>query len=104
VRITTPTLAILNQITGIYEEQAKLHARLMKKQLRGVITDIETINRQARMVAFNARIVAARWAGGQGVFGGRRRAVQHQRRDRRDGGRRAGSRLNPLRCTADAHR
>jgi methyl-accepting chemotaxis protein len=30
----------------------------MKKQLRGVITDIETINRQARMVAFNARIVA----------------------------------------------
>lgn len=60
VRITTPTLAILNQITGIYEEQAKLHARLMKKQLRGVITDIETINRQARMVAFNARIVAAR--------------------------------------------
>jgi hypothetical protein len=81
VRITTPTLAILNQITGIYEEQAKLHARLMKKQLRGVITDIETINRQARMVAFNARIVGARWAGGQGVFGGRRRAVQHQRRD-----------------------
>ncbi|WP_371867606.1 methyl-accepting chemotaxis protein [Duganella guangzhouensis] len=60
VRITTPTLAILNQITSIYEEQAKLHARLMKKQLRGVITDIETINRQARMVAFNARIVAAR--------------------------------------------
>jgi hypothetical protein len=60
VRITTPTLAILNQITGIYEEQAKQNARLMRKQLRGVITDIETINRQARMVAFNARIVAAR--------------------------------------------
>lgn len=60
VRITTPTLAILNQITSIYEEQARLHARLMKKQLRGVITEIETINRQARMVAFNARIVAAR--------------------------------------------
>lgn len=60
VRLTTPTLAILNQITSVYEEQARLHARLMKKQLRGVITDIETINRQARMVAFNARIVAAR--------------------------------------------
>lgn len=60
VRITTPTLAILNAITGIYEEQAKQNARLMRKQLRGVITDIETINRQARMVAFNARIVAAR--------------------------------------------
>lgn len=60
VHITTPTLAILNAITGIYEEQAKQNARLMRKQLRGVITDIETINRQARMVAFNARIVAAR--------------------------------------------
>ena len=60
VSITTPTLAILNQITGIYEEQAKQNARLVRKQLRGVITDIETINRQARMVAFNARIVAAR--------------------------------------------
>jgi len=64
VRLTTPTLAILNQITAVYEEQAKLHARLMKKQLRGVITDIEKINKQARMVAFNARVVAAR--AGQG--------------------------------------
>lgn len=60
VRITTPTLAILNAITSIYEEQAKKHARMVRKQLRGVITDIDTINRQARMVAFNARIVAAR--------------------------------------------
>jgi hypothetical protein len=60
VSVTTPTLAILHQITGIYEEQAKLHATLMKKQLRGVITDIEAIAKQARMVAFNARIVAAR--------------------------------------------
>jgi hypothetical protein len=60
VSITTPTLAILNTITGIYEEQAKQNVRKVRKQLRGVITDIETINRQARMVAFNARIVAAR--------------------------------------------
>ncbi|NRR29158.1 type IV pili methyl-accepting chemotaxis transducer N-terminal domain-containing protein [Oxalobacteraceae bacterium] len=60
VESTTPTLATLNQITAIYEEQSKLHARLMKKQLRTVITDIETIAKQAKMVAFNARIVAAR--------------------------------------------
>ncbi|MFA9217988.1 MAG: type IV pili methyl-accepting chemotaxis transducer N-terminal domain-containing protein, partial [Sphingomonadaceae bacterium] len=51
VALTTPTLAVLNQITGIYENQSKLHARLMKKQLVGVITDIETIARQAKMVA-----------------------------------------------------
>lgn len=60
VALTTPTLAVLNQITGIYENQSRLHARLMKKQLVGVITDIETIARQAKMVAFNARVVAAR--------------------------------------------
>ena len=56
----TPVLAVLNQLTAIYEEQSKLHAVLMKKQLRGVITEIETIARQARMVTFNARVVAAR--------------------------------------------
>ncbi len=60
VGLTTPTLATLNQITSIYEDQSRLHARLMKKQLRGVITEIETIARQAKMVAFNARVVAAR--------------------------------------------
>lgn len=60
VGITTPTLAVLNQITAVYEEQSKLHARLMRKQLRGIITEIETIAKQAKMVAFNARVVAAR--------------------------------------------
>jgi len=60
VALTTPTLAVLNQITAIYENQSKLYARLMKKQLIGVITDIETIARLAKMVAFNARVVAAR--------------------------------------------
>jgi hypothetical protein len=57
---TTPLLAVLNQITAIYEEQSKKHARLMRNQLRGIMTDIETIAREAKMVAFNARIVAAR--------------------------------------------
>lgn len=66
VQQTTPTLAVLNHITSIYEEQSRLHARQMKRQLRSVISDIETINREARMVAFNARIVAAR-AGRAGV-------------------------------------
>jgi hypothetical protein len=60
VGATTPILGVLNQITTIYEEQSKRHSLLMKRQLRGVITDIETIAKQAKMVAFNARIVAAR--------------------------------------------
>lgn len=60
VASATPVLAVLNQLTAIYEEQSKKHAVLMKKQLRGVITEIETIARQAKMVTFNARVVAAR--------------------------------------------
>ncbi|WP_141917482.1 MULTISPECIES: methyl-accepting chemotaxis protein [unclassified Herbaspirillum] len=60
VKETTPLLAVLNQITAIYEEQSRKHARLMRKQLRGIMTNIETIAREAKMVAFNARIVAAR--------------------------------------------
>jgi hypothetical protein len=60
VQITTPVLAVLNQITAIYEELSKRHAMQMKKQLRSVITDIETIARQAKMVSFNARVIAAR--------------------------------------------
>lgn len=57
---TTPLLALLNQVTAIYEEQSKRHALTMKNQLRTVITDIETIAKQARMVSFNASVVAAR--------------------------------------------
>jgi len=60
VQFTTPLLAVLNEITAIYEEQSKKHARLMRKRLHSVMTNIETIAREAKMVAFNARIVAAR--------------------------------------------
>ena len=60
VRFTTPLLAILNQITAVYEEQSRRHARVMRNRLRNIMTDIETIAREAKMVAFNARIVAAR--------------------------------------------
>lgn len=60
VRAPTPILATLNQLTSLYEDQAKQHALQMKMHLRGMITDIEKFSRQARMVALNARIVAAR--------------------------------------------
>lgn len=60
VKAPTPILAILNHLTSVYEEQAKHHAMQMKMHLRSMITDIEKFSRQARMVALNARIVAAR--------------------------------------------
>lgn len=60
VRSGTPLLSVLNGLTLVYEEQSKRHAQLQKRQLQGMMGDIKTIARQARMVAFNAQIVAAR--------------------------------------------
>jgi len=60
VRSATPLLAVLNALTLVYEEQSKRHAITLKKQLLDMMTDIKTIAKQARMVSFNAQIVAAR--------------------------------------------
>jgi hypothetical protein len=60
VESATPLLNVLNRITQVYEELSRRHALQVKKQLHGVMTDIEAIAKQARMVAFNAQIVAAR--------------------------------------------
>jgi hypothetical protein len=56
----TPVLDVLNRLTQIHEHLSRQHSAGMKHQLRGIMTDIEAIARQARMVAFNAQIVAAR--------------------------------------------
>ncbi|HET9646052.1 MAG TPA: methyl-accepting chemotaxis protein [Burkholderiaceae bacterium] len=60
VRHATPLLAVLDAITQVYEDLAKRHARRVKQQVSDVLGDIESIARQARMVAFNAQVVAAR--------------------------------------------
>lgn len=60
VRTATPLLGVLNTLTLVYEEQSKRHAQLQRKQMQDMMTDIKTIARQARMIAFNAQIVAAR--------------------------------------------
>jgi hypothetical protein len=65
VRSATPLLSVLNGLTLVYEEQSKRHAQAQKRQLQEMMGDIKTIARQARMVAFNAQIVAAR-AGQEG--------------------------------------
>lgn len=62
---TTPLLAVLNHITGIYEKEARQHANRARSQLMDVMSEIKSISKQAHMVAFNAQIVAAR-AGGAG--------------------------------------
>ena len=60
VRSATPLLSVLNGLTLVYEEQSKRHAQTQRRQLHDMMGDIKTIARQARMVAFNAQIVAAR--------------------------------------------
>lgn len=56
----TPLLSVLNGLTLVYEEQSKRHAQQQRKQVQNLMADIKTIARQARMVAFNAQVVAAR--------------------------------------------
>ena len=60
VERATSLLALLNRITQVYEELAKRHTAQMKSQMQGIMGDIEAIAREARMVAFNAQVVAAR--------------------------------------------
>lgn len=57
---TTPLLVVLNRITQVYEDLAKRQAGLAKTHLVGVMGDIESIAKQARIVSVNAQIVAAR--------------------------------------------
>jgi hypothetical protein len=60
VRDATPLLSVLNALTLVYEEQSKRHAQIQRRQMQELMGDIKTIARQARMVAFNAQVVAAR--------------------------------------------
>ncbi len=60
VRSATPLLSVLNGLTLVYEEQSKRHAQAQRRQLQDLMGDVKTIARQARLVAFNAQVVAAR--------------------------------------------
>ena len=65
VESVTPLLAVLNRLTQLYEDLARQQAAAAKKQLTSVMGDIETIAKHARIVSFNAQVVAAR-AGNSG--------------------------------------
>ncbi len=60
VRGATPLLSVLNGLTLVYEEQSKRHAQTQRRELNQMMGNVKTIAKQARMVAFNAQIVAAR--------------------------------------------
>ncbi|HEV6967333.1 MULTISPECIES: type IV pili methyl-accepting chemotaxis transducer N-terminal domain-containing protein [Roseateles] len=65
VEAATPLLATLNRLTQIYEDLARQQAASAKRQLSAVMGDIELIAKHARIVSFNAQVVAAR-AGASG--------------------------------------
>lgn len=65
VEAATPLLATLNRLTQVYEDLARQQAASAKKQLTAVMGDIEQIAKHARIVSFNAQVVAAR-AGASG--------------------------------------
>jgi hypothetical protein len=60
VEAATPLLGTLNRLTQVYEDLARRHAATAKKQLTAVTGDIEQIAKHARIVSFNAQVVAAR--------------------------------------------
>ena len=60
VRSATPLLSVLNGLTLVYEEQCKRYAQAQRRQLQDMMGEIQTISKQARRVAFNAQVVAAR--------------------------------------------
>lgn len=60
VEAATPLLGTLNRLTQVYEDLARQQAASAKKQLTAVMGDIEQIAKHARIVSFNAQVVAAR--------------------------------------------
>lgn len=65
VNSATPLLSVLNGLTLVYEEQAMRHAQAQRRQLHQLMGQIKTVSQQARQLAFNAQVTAAR-AGDQG--------------------------------------
>jgi hypothetical protein len=56
----TPLVNLLNQITQVYEAEAKQHAHAQQKEHRALMGNIQQIAKQAKIVSVNAQIMAAR--------------------------------------------
>lgn len=56
----TPLVNLLNQITQVYETEARRHAKTQQKQYKDLMGNIQQIAKHARIVSVNAQIMAAR--------------------------------------------
>ena len=62
---TDDALEALNTATTAYDQLGKAKSDAMMKELSGIVASIQTVARQAKIVSFNAQVMAAR-AGQQG--------------------------------------
>jgi hypothetical protein len=60
VKSATPLLSVLNGLTLVYEEQANRYAQSRRMHLQHKLEQMELLGRQARQLAFNAQVLAAR--------------------------------------------
>jgi hypothetical protein len=58
--LAMPIVKLLNQITLVYETESKEFVKLEQKKRRYLMNDIQNIAKQAKIVAVNAQISAAR--------------------------------------------
>lgn len=59
-KYATPLVTMLNQITQVYELEAKQQASRHQKQQQELMENIQQITKQAKIVSINAKIIAAR--------------------------------------------
>ena len=60
VGTTDSVLDALNTATSTFDNISKSKAALMMKELTGIVSDIQTVAREAKVVSFNAQVMAAR--------------------------------------------
>jgi len=57
---TDRILDALNTATTAFDEVAKAHSDAMMKELAGIVDDIQSVAKEAKVVSFNAQVMAAR--------------------------------------------
>lgn len=57
---TDRILDALNTATTAFDDVAKAHADAMMKELAGIVDDIQSVAKEAKVVSFNAQVMAAR--------------------------------------------
>nr|WP_315233287.1 type IV pili methyl-accepting chemotaxis transducer N-terminal domain-containing protein [uncultured Albidiferax sp.] len=60
VEHTDQVLEALNKATTVFDEISKTKSDSMMRELTGIVSDIQSVAREAKVVSFNALVIAAR--------------------------------------------